>query len=263
MEYTIQGNILKVNDGVVKVGFDTFSEIADTITEIILPEGLEIIEDNTFFDNVNIEKILLPSTLTEIGTNAFWGLDELKYIYIPQSVKEIKADAFVNCINCTVLVEKNNSAYSTVWYKNIKNIKFNISKEDSMEEVVKILYSSDEVLSDEQKKAFSKFTIDILKTFPNFKYDEELELAYILAGKFVDYMQDLVGVNEIELDKALKYIEKLHKDKHQCIKELATIGFVENIQNTWSDDNKKIIYPKLGIKTKKSWDDLNKFWEGK
>jgi len=262
MEYTIQGNILKVNDGVVKVGFDTFSDITDTITEIILPEGLEIIEDNTFFDNVNIEKILLPSTLTEIGSNAFWGLDNLKYVYIPQSVKTIKADAFVNCKNCTVLVE-NNRAYSTLWYKNIKNIKFNISKEDSMEEIIKILYQFDNTLSEEQKKSFGEFTIEILKTFPNFKYDEELELAYILAGEFVNYMQDLIGVNEIELDKALKYIEKLHKDKRQCIKELAVIGFVENIQNTWSEDNKKIIYPKLGTKTKKSWCDLNKFWEGK
>ena len=131
------------------------------------------------------------------------------------------------------------------------------------EELIHVIYECDKLLSDEQKKTFGEFTIEILKTFPNFKYDEELELAYILAGEFVDYMQDLVGVNEIELDKALKYIEKLHKDKHQCIKELATIGFVENIQNTWSEDNKKIIYPKLGTKTKKSWDDLNKFWEGK
>ena len=132
-----------------------------------------------------------------------------------------------------------------------------------MEEIIKILYQFDNTLSEEQKKSFGEFTIEILKIFPNFKYDEELELAYILAGEFVNYMQDLIGVNEIELDKALKYIEKLHKDKRKCIKELAVIGFVENIQNTWSEDNKKIIYPKLGAKTKKSWCDLNKFWKGK
>ena len=125
------------------------------------------------------------------------------------------------------------------------------------------MYSFNKVLSSEQKKKFSEFTIEIFKTFPNFKYDKNLELAYILAGEFVDYMQNLIGIDEVELDKALKYIEKLHNDKNQCIKELATIGFVENIQNSWSEDNKKIIYPKLGAKTKKSWNVLNKFWEGK
>ena len=64
------------------------------------------------------------------------------------------------------------------------------------------------------------------------------------------------------MDKALKFIEKLQNNENKCIKELATIGFVENIQNTWSEENKKNIYLKLGSKTKKAWLDLNKFWEG-
>lgn len=131
------------------------------------------------------------------------------------------------------------------------------------EELINVIYKCNKLLSEEQKSAFSKFTIEILKTFPDFKYDEELELAYIVAGEFVSYMESLIGVNDTELDRALKYIEKLHKDKNQCIKELATIGFVENIQNSWSQENKKYIYPKLTAKTKKSWNDLNKFWEGK
>ena len=115
---------------------------------------------------------------------------------------------------------------------------------------------------DEQKNSFAKFTIDILKTFPKFDYRGELDLAYVLAGDFVDYMQSLIE-DEKELDKALKYIEKLHEDNQPCIKELATIGFVESIQNSWSDYNKKFVYSKLGKQTKKSWDDLNKFWEGR
>ena len=175
----------------------------------------------------------------------------------------IEDNAFVNCQNCTILVEGSDRDYSADWYKNVKGVKFNISKEDLKSEIVKILYSFDEVLSDEQKDAFSKFTIEILKTFPKFRYDEELELAYVLAGEFVCYMETLVGTDEQELDKALKYIENLHNEKYQCIQELATIGFVENIQNTWSEENKSFIYSKLGPKTKKSWNNLNKFWEEK
>lgn len=263
MDYIVKGTILNVKDGIKKIDNNTFENLSEVITEIILPEGVEIIEDATFFDNVNLEKIHLPSTLTEIGTNSFWGLDELKYIYIPKSVKVIKDDAFVNCKNCIILVEGNEDSYSKNWYKNVKEIKFNISHDDLREEVIKILYSFNKTLTEDDKKAFSMFTIEILKMFPNFEYNDELNLAYILAGAFVSYMESLIGFDEDELDKALKYIEKLHKSKNQRIKELATIGFVESIQNSWSKDNKMFIYPKLGLQTKKSWKTLNRFWEDK
>ena len=131
------------------------------------------------------------------------------------------------------------------------------------EEIIKALYSRNDSLSGEQKDAFGKFAIDLFETFPDFRYDGEVELAYILAGEFVDYMASLIGVDEKELDKALRFIEKLQNDKRQCIKELATIGFVEAIQNSWNEENKKTIYPKLGKKTKKAWNELNKFWAGK
>lgn len=66
MNYTIQGNVLKLNNDVKKVDFKTFDNISDSITQIILSEGVETIDDYTFFDNINLEKIYLPDTLKEI-----------------------------------------------------------------------------------------------------------------------------------------------------------------------------------------------------
>ena len=41
MNYTIQGNVLKVNESIKKVEYSTFDDIPENITEVILPEGLE------------------------------------------------------------------------------------------------------------------------------------------------------------------------------------------------------------------------------
>ena len=261
MKYTITGSILRVDENIKLVDFNDFYEISENITEIILPESLEKIDDNAFFDNVNIESIYLPFSLVEIGSHSFFGLDSLKYIYIPKSVKTIKEEAFVNCENCTILVENDENYYLKDWYKNVKDVKFNISKDKLREEKIKILYSFNDYLSNEEKEIFCDFTIDLFKSFPKFNYEDELELAYIVAGDFVKYMESLIGVDEIELERALKFIEKLQNNENQCVKELSTIGFVENIQNTWSEENKKNIYLKLGSKTKKAWNDLNEFWE--
>lgn len=214
---------------------------------------------------MNIEKISLPNTLIEIGSSSFYGLNRLKYIYIPKSVKSIKEGAFIDCVNCTILVENDKDYYSTKWYDNVKEVKFNITREELKYEIIKILYSFDNSLTDDQREAFCNFTIDLFKNFPNFKfnYDDMVDLVYVVASEFTSYMETLIGVDEKELDMAINYIEKLHKDKHHCIQELATIGFVESIQNSWSDVNKKFIYLKMGSKTKKSWKNLNVFWEGK
>ena len=265
MDYTVHGNVLVLNKDVKKVDFNTFYNIQDSITQIILSEGLEEIEDYAFFDNINIEKIYLPDTLKEIGAQAFFALDNLKYLFIPKSVEKISKEAIVNCEKCTVLVERDSDCYGDKWYGNIKDIKFNVPRENLKEEVIKILYQFEDHFSSEDRNAFCDFTIDIIGKFPNFVIEDEdnLELAYVVSGEFVRYMQTLIGNDEKELTRCLEFIEDLHFNKHHCIQELATIGFVESIQNSWSQENKDYILKKLLPKTKKSWFDLNRSWGSK
>lgn len=160
------------------------------------------------------------------------------------------------------------------WYSNINQKPQNWDLQNQLkniisckEDLIKALYTVDNSnfnrISVEQKKVCCEFTVDIFKKFPNFQYSKELNFPYIIAGNFVDYMQTLIDTDEKELAECLNYIESLFLSEHPYIKELATIGFIEGIQNSWSDENKKLIYRKLGKKSKKAWKDLNKFWEGK
>ncbi len=60
--------------------------------ELVLPEGLEIINDAAFKWS-NIEKISLPSTLKSIGSDVFWGTN-IKTLALPASLETVGGGAF-------------------------------------------------------------------------------------------------------------------------------------------------------------------------
>lgn len=67
------------------------------IKEIVLPEGLHEICDDTFENLFELEKVSLPDSLTKIGKSAFYGCMNLESITIPRNVTEIGEDAFGIC----------------------------------------------------------------------------------------------------------------------------------------------------------------------
>lgn len=67
------------------------------LKEVILPEGLEEIEERAFEDNPYLEKVVLPSTLKNIGDLAFADCIRLKGINIPEGVEKIAPGCFKNC----------------------------------------------------------------------------------------------------------------------------------------------------------------------
>ncbi len=64
------------------------------LTEIILPESLEIIGTYAFYDCKNLKKVTLPSSLEKINSYAFYGCSSLEAITFPSSLKEIGNSAF-------------------------------------------------------------------------------------------------------------------------------------------------------------------------
>ena len=68
----------------------------DTITEIVIPEGVTTIEQYAFAGLTALEKVVLPSTLTRIGVGAFYGCENLKEINL-SSVQFINEKAFAGC----------------------------------------------------------------------------------------------------------------------------------------------------------------------
>lgn len=104
----------------------------------------------------------------------------------------------------------------------------------------------------------------LLKEFPDFKVDEDdLELPYIVAGLFTEFVLEAFNRNDKSTYLGgLKFIEALHLSDSHKVRELATVGYLESIQNTWPSELLKINIPynDLGIESKKWWDELNLFW---
>ena len=90
-----------IPEGVETVRTKAFYKCSD-IRELTLPSTLKIIEEKAFF-RCSISEILLPEGLEEIGKDAF-AYTGLKTIDIPASVKTVGEYAFYNC---TALLEIN------------------------------------------------------------------------------------------------------------------------------------------------------------
>ena len=69
-----------------------------SISHINLPEGLEIIDEFTFYNCAYLQDtITIPSSVIQINHNAFEGCTKLNAVILPEHLEEIKNDAFGNC----------------------------------------------------------------------------------------------------------------------------------------------------------------------
>ncbi len=69
----------------------------DTITKVILPEGIKRIGSYAFAGLTALEEIVLPTTLKTIDVNAFEGCTSLRKVTGIENVKFINQKAFLNC----------------------------------------------------------------------------------------------------------------------------------------------------------------------
>jgi len=86
-------NVPEEIDGIKITSVDGINN-KESITKIILPDTVTVIEDNAFSDNQNLEEVVLGNNVVTIGKRAF-GLDtKLASITIPETVTEIGPSAF-------------------------------------------------------------------------------------------------------------------------------------------------------------------------
>lgn len=106
----------------------------------------------------------------------------------------------------------------------------------------------------------------LLNVFPEFVIDEFDEgLPYCVAGSFALYLLEAYKNNNIRLlVLAGEFIEKLYSYKDDQINNLATVGYLEGIQNVWGNSSidPEIMFSYLGEKSRKWWIELNRFWSG-
>ena len=112
----------------------------------------------------------------------------------------------------------------------------------------------------------SKASELLFQEFPDFTVDDDdKELAYIVAGWFTKYILERYNNGDVTtFAKGMNFIEKLHHSEEHKIRELAAIGYLESIQNTYPkefiESNK--FFGFLGDKSRIWWDKLNRFWDG-
>ena len=68
----------------------------DTITKVVIPEGITHINEYAFAKLTALEEVVLPKSLINIGVGAFLGCEKLKKINL-ENVKFINASAFEGC----------------------------------------------------------------------------------------------------------------------------------------------------------------------
>ncbi|MBA3334477.1 MAG: hypothetical protein H0T08_02580 [Acidobacteria bacterium] len=71
-----------------------------------------------------------------------------------------------------------------------------------------------------------------------------------------------ISINQTtEFENVFEIIENLHLDGEHYVKEAATIGLLEALQNNLRDEAEKFV-KYLKPDSLKWWNELNKFWNG-
>lgn len=70
--------------------------VNDSLTKVVIPDGITVIEHEAFNADKNLKEVQLPSTLQKIDRRAFWGT-ALTDVTVPEGVTAIGNEAYSDC----------------------------------------------------------------------------------------------------------------------------------------------------------------------
>ena len=79
----------------------------EEITDLIIPNNLKTIKDNTFCHCKGLNSVVIPESVTSIGNYAFYDCPGLTNIFIPNSITSIGTWAFMGCTGLNSLIIPN------------------------------------------------------------------------------------------------------------------------------------------------------------
>lgn len=85
----------------VKELYEIDKSLSQSVTKIVVSEGIEIIDSYAFAHCKNLTAIVLPKSLSRICDNAFAFCGKLTEVHLPENVKEIGREAFYECGSLT------------------------------------------------------------------------------------------------------------------------------------------------------------------
>ena len=69
------------------------------VTEVILPQSVEILDPEVFADCVNLEYVRLSDNITTISDRSFYGCSSLRDLHWPARLRTVGASAFRDCVS--------------------------------------------------------------------------------------------------------------------------------------------------------------------
>ncbi len=87
-----------VNEGITEIGTYSFQNCSNA-TSVILPSSLNIINNRAFYNCSSLTSIAIPSGVTSIGEWAFYQCQGLTNVVIPSNVTSIGRSAFEYCFS--------------------------------------------------------------------------------------------------------------------------------------------------------------------
>jgi uncharacterized repeat protein (TIGR02543 family) len=85
-QLTIESSISDKNYTVTKIAMWAFNNARNTLTEVTLPNTVDEIGYQAFFNCSNLTKVIIPEGVTKIGQAAFYGCSQLTSITIPSTI---------------------------------------------------------------------------------------------------------------------------------------------------------------------------------
>lgn len=110
----------------------------------------------------------------------------------------------------------------------------------------------------------------ILRACPSFREtwdkSEDRELLYVVMGDLARHLLTLYRAKQTaEFAPLCEVIERLHLEGDGFVRELATVGILEAIQNVWghTDTASEEFCEFLLPESRRWWNELNDLWAGK
>lgn len=110
----------------------------------------------------------------------------------------------------------------------------------------------------------------LLEACPSFRKtwdcSDNQDLPYVCMGDLARHLLHLHEVGRTgEFPAVCEVIERLLLEGDGYVKELATLGFLEGVQNVWLGNNSdpEEFFPFLLPESRKWWQELNDYWQGK
>ncbi|MBO5560076.1 MAG: leucine-rich repeat protein [Firmicutes bacterium] len=217
-EYGSDIKTVKIKSGITSIGEYNFK--THIITSIELPNTLENIGPNAFYECKKLKTINIPSGIKTIGVNAFRECISLQHIEIPEGVTDIAINTFNNCTSLktvTIPSTVTNIAYNAFSFAN------NISNIYLYADPSKLEWPADKLSSDyyfrpnkgticyvpeEYLEAYERDFSKVNVTFKGYSPNKE-EISYINEnGEEAVIDAYKLSANDTKLDKGAYFVDK-------------------------------------------------------